>query len=212
MQPYWRPNFVNQAELPDIKVIRTDFIINLIAVILALGLTCFLLQREYRSYVLSKTVSELEQQIRVADADDQASLKYSKSFYDAAQYVVEVEKFFDAPILAHEFLYRLSELRPKDLIYNSVSWDESVIKVGEKNVVKYTVNISGDAKDLTVIGDFKNIIESAELFQISGFDLLVSETLRGRDEKTRIFPYRLAISLTPSKPAPKKASQEGDAS
>lgn len=28
-EPSWRPNFVNKSELPDIKVVRTDFIVNM---------------------------------------------------------------------------------------------------------------------------------------------------------------------------------------
>ena len=35
-QPYWRPDFKIQSTLPDIKVVRTDFIINCIVVALML--------------------------------------------------------------------------------------------------------------------------------------------------------------------------------
>ncbi len=210
MQPFWRPNFVNQSELPDIKVIRTDFIINFIAVTLALCVAFFLLQREYRSYSLGKTISDMEQQIRVADADDVENLKLSESFRSSALYVIEVEKFFDSPILAYDFLYKLSLIKPEDLIFNSVSLNESLIKQGAKDVVAYSINITGDAKNLTVLDDFKKVLEEAELLQVAGFDLEIDETLQGRDEKTGIFPYRLAVSLTPTKAAEPKASEEGD--
>lgn len=210
MQPFWRPNFVNQSELPDIKVVRTDFVINFVAVTIALCVAFFLLQREYRSYSLAKTISGMEQRIRVADSDDVENLKLSESFRDSAQSIVEVEKFFKSPILAHEFLYGLSTIKPDDLIFNSISLSESIVKQGGKNVVSYSVNLTGDAKDLTVVGDFKKVLEQAELFQFPGFELEISETLQGRDEKTRIFPYRLAIKITPVKQATPK-SGEGEA-
>ena len=120
MQPFWRPNFVNQAELPDIKVIRTGFIINFIAVTIALCVAFYLLQLEYRSYALGRTILTMEQQIRVSDSDDIENLKLSESFRESAQYIVEVEKFFDSPLLVHEFLYGLSEIKPEDLIFNSI--------------------------------------------------------------------------------------------
>jgi hypothetical protein len=197
-QPNWRPNFVNNEELPDIKAIRTDFIVNFFAVALALGVVSFLLQREYKVYSLAQTVAGMEQQIRAADAEDAASLKLSEDFRSSAQYIIEVQKFFDAPMRVHEFLYGLSLIRPDDLIYNSVSWGESVTKQGGKNVVSYTINIKGDAKNLTIVGDFKKMLIGDPLFQIPGFELQINETLQGRDDKTGIFPYRLEISLIPS--------------
>ncbi len=210
VQPYWRPNFVNQSELPDIKAIRTDFIINFVAVTLALCVAFFLLQREYRSFTLGKTISNMEQQIRVADADDIENLKLSESFRESAQHIVEVEKFFDSPLLAHEFLYGLSAIKPKDLIFNSISLNESVIKQGGKDVVSYNINLTGDAKDLTVVGDFKKMLEQAVILKLPGFEMEISETLQGRDEKTGIFPCRLAIALVPVKPAaPKNSEEEG---
>lgn len=212
MQPFWRPNFVNQSELPDIKVIRTDFIINFIAVTLALGVAFFLLKREYSSYSLGNTISKMEQQIRVSDSDDIENLKLSEAFRSSAQYIVEVEKFFNAPLLAHEFLYNLSEIKPEDLIFNSISLNESSAKIGGKDLVSYGINISGEAKNLTVIEDFKKILEEADLFKVAGFDLEIDETLQGRDEKTGIFPYRLAITLAPEKKAAPEGSEEEDAS
>ncbi|WPJ95035.1 hypothetical protein SH580_16525 [Coraliomargarita algicola] len=212
MQPFWRPNFVNQSELPDIKVIRTGFIINFVAVTLALCVAFFLLQREYRAYSLGNTVAQMEQQIRVADADDRENLKLSESFRTSAQYIVEVEQFFDSPLLAHEFLYGLSVIKPDDLIFSTVSLTESIVKVDSQNVVAYNIVISGNAKNLTVLDDFKNILEEAELLEIPGFDLGIDETLQGRDEKTGIFPYRIAISLKPAKKAAPAKKEGGDAS
>jgi hypothetical protein len=212
MKPFWRPNFVNQSELPDIKVIRTDFIINFVAVTLALCVAFFLLQREYRSYSLAKTISQMEQQIRVADADDIENLKLSESFRQSAQYIIEVEQFFDSPLLAHDFLYGLSVIKPEDLIFNSVSLNESISQAGGKAGVGYSIVISGNAKNLTVLDDFKKILEEADLLQIPDFDLEIDETLQGRDEKTGIFPYRIAIKLTPAKPAAPVKAKEGGAS
>ena len=198
MQPFWRPNFVNQSELPDIKVIRTDFIINLIAVTLTLCVAFYLLQAEYRSYTLGKTILGMEQQIRVADSNDVENLKRSETFRESAQNIVEVEEFFDAPLLVHEFLYDLAGIRPEDLIFNSVSLSESMTKQSNKSVRIYSINISGDAKNLTVLDDFKKVLSEEELLQLPGFALEIDETLQGRDDKTGIFPYRMAITLTPA--------------
>lgn len=209
MQPFWRPNFVNQAELPDIKVVRTDFIINFIAVTITLCVAFFLLQREYRTFALVKTIKGMEQQIRVAGSDDVENLKRSEAFRESAQYVVEVEEFFDAPLLVHEFVYKLTSMRPEDLVFNSVSLSENTVKHSNKDVVVYSINITGDAKNLTVLDDFKKTLFEEEFLQVPSLVLEVDETLQGRDEKTGIFPYRVAITLTPEEKKPKSTEEEG---
>jgi hypothetical protein len=209
MQPFWRPNFVNQSALPDIKVVRTDFIINFIAVTIALCAAFFLLQREYRSYALGKTIQGMEQQIRVADSDDVENLKLSGLFRKSAQYIVEVENFFDAPLLVHEFMYNLAVIRPDGLIFNSVSLSERMEKQSNKNVVTYSINITGDAKNLTVLDDFKKILMENDILQVPEFTLEIDETLQGRDDKTGIFPYRVAIKLSPAEKKPAAAGEAG---
>jgi hypothetical protein len=188
MQPFWRPNFVNQSALPDIKVVRTDFTINVVALMLALGVVFFLLQREYRTYSLGNTIASMELRILMLDPDNVKNLKLSESFRESAQYIVEVEKFNNFTLLAHQFLYDLSVIKPEDLIYRTVSLSEAVEKQGTQSTVIYNINITGDAKDLIVVGEFKEVLEAAELFQIANFDFEVNETLEGRDEKTGIFP------------------------
>jgi len=197
VQPFWRPNFVNQSELPDIKVIRTDFIINFIAVTLACCAAFFFTQKEYRAYSLTKTIEDMEQQVRLADVEDAQNLKLSESFRSAAQYVVEVEKFYNAPLMAHDFLYNVSVIKPADLIFNAVSLNESFVKLAGKETVTYNINITGDAKNLTVLDGFKKVLEGAKLLQAPGVELQIGETLQGRDEETGIFPYQLTITLTP---------------
>jgi hypothetical protein len=209
IQPFWRPNFVNQSELPDIKVIRTDFIINFIAVAVALSAAFFLFQREYRAYTLGQTVAEMEQRIRIANSDDVEYLKLSQSFRDSAQYVVDIENFLDSPFQVHELLHGLSGIKPDDLIFKSISFTESVAPKNRQSALSYAIDISGDAKNLTVLDEFKQVLEGATVLEIPGFDLRIGESLQGRDEETGIFPYSLAISLTPSKKdAPKKSAEE----
>ena len=212
IQPFWRPNFVNRSELPDIKVIRTDFIINFIAIMLALGVTFFYLQQEYRAHILKGAISDAEEEIRDASAQDAENLKLSQSFLDSAKYVVEVERFLESPFRIHEFLYDLARIKPDDLIYKSISLSESAAPKRLHSPLKYSINIAGDAKNLTVIGDFKRILGEAELLNLPGFDIQIDESLQGRNEETGVFPYTLAISLTPTKEAAPKKNDEGGAS
>jgi len=202
IQPNWRPNFVDAAELPDIKVIRTGFIINFVAVLLMLVAGFYVLQREYRAFALKNTIEDMEQRIRVADADDAAHLRLSREFRDQAAHVAELEKFYAAPVLAHEFLAQITRMRPEELIFKQLSLVESMRKQDTALIVTYRINISGEVRSLTVLDQFKGELANWDLLNFEGYALDIDEALQGRDAETGIFPYTLEITLTPVKATP----------
>jgi hypothetical protein len=199
IHPNWRPNFVNAAELPDIKIVRTDFIINIVAVGLMSLLAFYVLQREYKAHVLGQTVAQLEERIRASEADDRASIKLSEAFKKKAAHVVELEKFYLSPFLLHDFFARIAELRPEELIFNRVSFAERVDTVDKKKQLVYKVTVEGDVRSLTVLDEFKGVLAEADVFDVDGYALEISETMGGRDAKTGIFTYTLDLTLVPSK-------------
>ena len=208
IQPHWRPNFVNVSALPDIKVIRTNFIINSISVLLMLLVGFYVLQREYRAHSLSKTIATIEQQIRVAEGEDATSLKFSREFRDAAKHVAELEKFYATPFMAHDFLTQIIQMRPEQLIFKQLSLVESLQTVDGAQVVVYRINISGEVRSLTVLDEFKGQLSKWELLEFEGYGLEIDEALQGRDADTGIFPYTLEITLKPQKETP-AADTEG---
>ena len=210
MQPYWRPNFSNPATLPDIKVVRTDFIINFIAVTLVLIVGFYVLQREYRAYALGNTIEDMERRIRVADPDDNLNLKMSDRFREATRHIVELERFFGSPVMAHEFLAMMSELRPEGLIFNVISVSEGIKKQGTKSFAEYRVNISGEVKDPLMLSAFKKSLQSSSFVQgNSNMEYEIDESLQTRNAKTGIFPYRMMIVISPKQAEAAKEGAEG---
>lgn len=195
IQPHWRPNFVNPSKLPDIKVIRTDFIINSIAVTLLIGAAALLIQKEYRIWVLSNTIEGLEEQVTEASPANEANLKKSSEFRDVAKDVAEVEAFFLAPFTAHEFLAELAQLRPESLIFNEVSLREVE---GDGRTVTYRIRISGEVRHLTDLDAFKGMLDGWDMLDVEGYSLSVDESVGDRDDATGIFPYRLSVDLLPA--------------
>lgn len=217
IQPYWRPDFKIQSTLPDIKVVRTDFIINSIAVALALIAGFTLLQREYRAYSLRSAIVGMEQRIRVSEADDNLNLQESARFRESAQSIEELQRFFRVPFTAHDFLAELSLLKPKGLIFSRVMISEAVItskKKGQggtaaKPQVKYTINVTGDVRELTVLTQFKGALKASPLLNPEGFEVMVNESMQQRNAATGITPFQVSISLAPApvKPAAAKGGQ-----
>ena len=203
-QPHWHPNFVITPELPDIKIVRTNFIVNGIAISLALGVLFLIGQHEYKAKALEATNARLENRISQAEAGDKENLRLNREFKEAAAYVIEVSKFSKTPFLVHELVQTLSLIKPNDLIYKSISISEAVTKEGKKDVITYRVNLNGDAKSLVVLDQFKGILAEAEGLQFPGYRIEIDETLEGRDEQTGIFPYRMTVSFIPDASQQKK--------
>ncbi len=208
LQPNWRPNFRIQSTLPDIKVVRTDFIINSVALALVCMAFFFLLEREYRAFSMRGTIEHMEQRIRLAETADKHSLQLSQRFRKATQHVIELQRFYNSPLPAHDFLAELALLKPKDLIFSNVKLSEAIYKE-KKNPARmgYKIQISGDVPELTLLNEFKGVLQQSSLLNPQGFVSVVDERMQSRDVETRIIPFEISIALTTEKPS--KAAKGG---
>jgi len=212
VQPHWRPNFVNASELPDIKAVRTGFIINFVAVVLLLMVGFYLLQREYHAYSLAREIEEMEQRIQISEPDDVASLKVSREFRELAENVSELELFYTSPVRAHELLTELARIRPEKIIYTRLSMAEILEKDGKKSFVGYRINIAGEVDEtaLEVLGSFKQTLEDWEFLDLGDYEKTISDSLQGRDAVARTFPFTLEIQLKPGSKKSSSGTEGGD--
>lgn len=206
MQPYWRPNFVHSSELPDIKVVRTNFIVNSATVLIFLVVASIVAQKEYKAIALRNSIASLEERVTAANPADKANVALSQKFRSAAEHVVELEKFYITPFTPHEFLNEFARLRPKGLIFSRISVVETKGKTKKTNKqVHYKISVAGEVRSLTALDDFKSRVTDWEMLDIEGYVPDITETVRGRDKDTGIFPYNLTITLQPGKKEVKKA-------
>ncbi len=203
IQPYWHPNFRMPSTLPDIKVVRTDFIVNFIAVLVLVVVAFFVLQREYRAYVMRGSIAGLERRIQEAEPEDDRYLKLNERFRAASQQVIELEHFYSAPFLPQQLVPELVRLRPKGFAFDGIGYSEEVKKQGKKFVMEYHVSISGHLRSLNELTAFKHALQDSELLQVSGYETGVFESDKGRDSRTGIFSCQIEIRIVPEKPGAK---------
>ena len=55
--PAWHPNFRNYQKLPDIKVVRTAFFVNGVAIFVALSLGIYLGFKEWQLYLVKDQIN-----------------------------------------------------------------------------------------------------------------------------------------------------------
>lgn len=197
-QPHWRPDFRIPSTLPDIKIIRTGFAVNFVALTLVVVVAFMLFQREYRSRALSAKIQEMEQRIENAEPADKASLKLNEQFRNSAAHIEEIQEFYTVPLVPHDLLARFTEMQPEDLIFSRVTVSESVEKQNKKNEVYYVINLTGEVKDLRILNQFKKDLQEADFLAPEGFASEISESVQTPDAVTRIFPYRMSITMRPT--------------
>ncbi len=215
MQPYWRPDFRDPATLPDIKVVRTDFLVNVFSVVVLALITVFVLQREYRAWALKGRIASLEEEIRLAEPDDRIYIKQSEQFRDAGKYILEMNTFYDVPFYAHELMVELARLKQEELLFTEVSMSEEIATRSKRTpgskvktvtkVVEYQIRIDGEVheKHLDTFDLFKTSLRESEYFQVDGFDTKITEDMGGKDDGSNLFPYVLTIRLSPAAKASK---------
>jgi hypothetical protein len=129
--PSWHPNFRNYEKLPDIKVVRTAFFINAVAIVTVIALGVFLGKREYELRSLKAQVADWQGQInRDRPGSDQAVGLYRK-FEEGEKRIEEVEAFVHSKPLASAFILHFAETRPRNIALDMIDLrDTSIVLRG----------------------------------------------------------------------------------
>ena len=118
-QPAWHPNFRNYQKLPDIKVVRTAFFINGIAVFAVLALGTYLGFREWNLRLINQQIAQMQAEIdRDKKASDQAIALFKK-FQTVETRVNEVEAFVTSKPVVSALLIRLAQTLPKNIAFDN---------------------------------------------------------------------------------------------
>jgi hypothetical protein len=118
-QPAWHPNFRNYEKLPDIKVVRTAFFVNGIAILVAVSLATYLGFREWNLRVINEQVAQLQSQIdRDKRTSEQAIALYKKFQAEEAK-TGEVDTFMSSKPIVSVLMLRLAQTLPQNVAVDS---------------------------------------------------------------------------------------------
>ena len=118
--PAWHPNFRNYKKLPDVKVVRTAFFVNGIAILVAISLGAYLGFREYQLNVVQVQIAEVQAQIdRDKKISDQAVALFKKFQAEEAK-VMEVDGFLKSKPLVSTLILRLAQTLPKNIALDNI--------------------------------------------------------------------------------------------
>lgn len=195
----WHPDFRDPSALPDIKVIRTDFLLNLVTVSIAVGLLGLLTYRESSSIDLRESIELVSANIASNKEVDQKNVRMSNEFAAVQAAMDEVVRFDNVPVTPDRLLVEIAQMIPEPVVLGSINFSGNQATKGKTKITKYSVVLSGvvsptsESPAPSTIGDFRTALENLPSLkpyfqesELSGFT---------RDDKLGTYNFTIRLTL-----------------
>tara|TARA_R100000027_G_scaffold67739_1_gene68352 strand:+ start:11137 stop:11808 length:672 start_codon:yes stop_codon:yes gene_type:complete len=210
--PAWHPEFRIPEELPDIKAVRTDFLINIGSIGLALVLLFGLLYREATISSLEGDLDSLRSEERRIAPDNKEVITLYTRFMLGKQVYDDLDKFYDAPINLPRFLYDISEIRPANISFDEIAYQEIEESVREKKSKSskieraYRISLRGQTRDLKEIEALKEALD--QLPYLREVEALIREGSNPRNPMLNTFGFSIEVRFQPAKEKKEKGGKK----
>lgn len=113
--PRWHPNFRNFERLPDTKVVRTTFFVNVAAGVAAAAMLAVVGWRFYQVRNYDQQAAAAQMEISRSKKQSDEGLRLTKFFTDEDKKLAEMSAFVQVPILPSNLLLILGGSLPKEI-------------------------------------------------------------------------------------------------
>lgn len=120
--PAWHHDFRNPETLPDVKVVRTSFFVNLVAALLLIAATIFLGVQELRRSSLRFEIDALEKRIAENHRRNQEVLGLQRDFQKEGQGIEEAVEHLRSSLDLSFLLIALAEPLPEEMRFSSIRY------------------------------------------------------------------------------------------
>lgn len=206
----WHPDFRDENSLPDVKVVRTEFMINLVSVMVAIALLIYYFIQFSLAGDIQKHIDYLSKDIENHKTQNVEFVKKSSRFVRESKLLKTFRDFFEPSINPLDFLIVLAENKHPDLLFEELNFTEKNIpspkkrgnaKGGEMDRV-YLIDIDG-----SIEGGYEGALETMNTYlgQLSALPK-IKEKLKDiemislmRDPDLGLFNYSIRLTLNPTK-------------
>ncbi len=201
--PHWRPDFRDVVLLPDIKVVRTQFLSNFLTLTVAVALLGWLLFSEYGNRLTQEELDSVRAEVAASRADNAELVRLSGEFTREARHVEELQAFLDLPYDYHGILVSLAEIRPRAVTYNIVSGGVFAERQGRREVKRYRLQLQGTVRESAdnpapaTINRFRDRLSSIPAVAAKLEEQRLSSFYRTDDPS--VFNFVIQIILDPDK-------------
>jgi hypothetical protein len=196
--PNWHPNFRNAELLPDLKVIRTSFFVNLVCVTVASAALLFTAFREYTAFSYRADIRQSERHVEAAKEQNAKLLAMNREFTEANRKFTEAIRFADNPVVASDLLVALSKSLPANMEFSSVAY--------ENDQLTLRGSIRGASDNATAdVSTYLEVLRKDPALNTKFPDVSLTSMLR--DARTQGMSYEILLRPAPAKPGAKAIKQ-----
>jgi len=197
----WHPNFRVVDSLPDIKQVRTGFIVNFIAITFALVALGWMLVTEVEIHKVNTDIDHYSAQVDALKPANSKDLASSAKFVNTSKPLQFAAKFFSEKLSPLDIWSSLLDARPDDILFDTVDIQSIELDLGaNKKARTQRIVISGTltSNNLLSLNDFVNKIQAGPVFKarITG-DLKDRRIETKGDQAAGIFTFIVTLTLKP---------------
>lgn len=193
----WQPDFRIAEDLPDIKAVRTDFLVNIASVTLAVVLIGWLVYREANISDLEEQTAALVDIKERSESENRRVVGLNARFMKEKQILDDLDRFYNTPFDIPQLFADIAQIRPAEIAFEDFSFREDTLVNKDKKIRVYRVEFRGQTQSLEVVDDFKDAFEN--LPYLSELDVAITEGANPRNPALGTFGFSLRVLLEPTK-------------
>lgn len=203
VQRAWRPDFRDVQTLPDTKVIRTGFLLNFIAITVALGSVGVYVVREYSLQSLIHEVRTLESQVAADTSRNRLVLDANKGFIQKAQIIEEAVAFDVQAVSFPDFIAQVSAALQEGSVLTLIEMKNSTLPAGKSGIPPFVVELRGKVLEgapvtpSQLLNNFQAAILSIDA--LAGKDVDMEMVNFGRNNEFGHFDFTLLVKIAVEK-------------
>lgn len=121
----WHPNFRDPLALPDVKPVKTNFIVNVAALLILLVVLVTFFMRELEGRRLESAKEQLTEEIARDSVRNRALIELHGQFQAEERKVTEVANFIREPFGTVDFIREMGEVLPERMVFQSIQYEQA---------------------------------------------------------------------------------------
>jgi hypothetical protein len=120
----WRADFRLVDQLPDVKVVRTKFIVNFAAIAIVTALLVTVGYREFTKLTLRQSIEMLQSEVDTRSSANRRLTALSRDFRQLSNKMVDIQELAKAPVRPAALLVELARLRTEDIVFDTIAFEQ----------------------------------------------------------------------------------------
>ncbi|BET66381.1 hypothetical protein ASA1KI_12990 [Opitutales bacterium ASA1] len=182
--PNWHPSFRLDDRLPDLKVVRTSFFVNVIAATVAAGFLLFTVHREYMAYSLNRDTEAALERIERNSAQNRRYIEMNTEFMQATKKFSELDSFRAVPFRASDLVVALGRTLPQNIDFSAITYDKGQV------TLRGSIRGSSDTAS-TRVSDYLDVLRADPQIGATFTDISLTSLLR--DPRTQGLSFEILL-------------------